>query len=176
MGTRPYYLRPKGLLPPKPQTPEWRYSVCQTCCATMCSTPMKRSARFVIVALLVGLCGILVVFHAAWTPTRILGLALMIPGFALLTIARIHLGNAFSVAPRASTLVTAGVYSRIRNPIYIFSTIGLTGVFLYLNQPLWLLILVPLVFVQTWRAHAEARVLEARFGDQYRRYRTQTWF
>jgi protein-S-isoprenylcysteine O-methyltransferase Ste14 len=138
---------------------------------------LKHSARFVTFAPLFALCAILVVFgRVPWTPMRMLGLLLLIPGFALLTIARLNLGNAFSVAPRATTLVTTGIYSRIRNPIYVFSALGLAGLFLYLNQPLWLLILLPLVIVQAWRAHAESRVLEAKFGDEYRRYRAQTWF
>jgi protein-S-isoprenylcysteine O-methyltransferase Ste14 len=40
---------------------------------------------------------------------------------------------------------------------------------------LWVLIPV-IIIVQTIRAHREAQVLEAAFGDTYREYRSKTWF
>lgn len=111
-----------------------------------------------------------------WDFVRVLGLVLLIPNFTLLTIARLNLGSAFSVTPQASKLVTTGLYSRVRNPIYVFSTIGIAGIILYMDKPLFLPILLPLVALQMWRARAEARVLEARFGEEYLHYREQTWF
>jgi protein-S-isoprenylcysteine O-methyltransferase Ste14 len=30
--------------------------------------------------------------------------------------------------------------------------------------------------MQIYRSRAEGRVLEGRFGDQYRQYKAQTWF
>jgi protein-S-isoprenylcysteine O-methyltransferase Ste14 len=38
------------------------------------------------------------------------------------------------------------------------------------------LLIVPVLILQITRARAEARVLEAHFGDEYRRYRASTWF
>jgi len=43
-------------------------------------------------------------------------------------------------------------------------------------KPIFLLVLLPLPAMQVWRARAEAKVLEARFGEEYRRYRAGTWF
>jgi protein-S-isoprenylcysteine O-methyltransferase Ste14 len=37
-------------------------------------------------------------------------------------------------------------------------------------------LLVVLVAIQIFRAGREARVLEARFGEEYRAYRKHTWF
>lgn len=111
-----------------------------------------------------------------WSPLRVLGLVLMVAGLGLLTVARVHLGNSFSITPQATALVTNGLYAKIRNPVYVFSTIGIAGLLLYIGRPELLWLLVPLVAMQMWRARAEARVLEARFGDEYRRYRAQTWF
>jgi hypothetical protein len=68
-----------------------------------------------------------------WTPSRVAGLLVAILGLAALTVARVELGNSFSVAPRATPLVTRGLYSRIRNPVYIFTIVGLGGLFLYLG-------------------------------------------
>ena len=54
-----------------------------------------------------------------WTPAHIIGMAVSVPALALLIVARIQLGGAFSVRAKASTLVTTGLYSRFRNPIYV---------------------------------------------------------
>lgn len=104
------------------------------------------------------------------------GLVLAIVGIGLLTPARLHLGNSFSVTPQARQLVTTGLYSRIRNPVYVFSAIGLAGLALYFDKPKYLLGLLILVPVQIARARAEAHVLEQKFGDEYARYRAGTWF
>ncbi len=111
-----------------------------------------------------------------WTPTRIVGLLIGLPAAALLVLARIQLGGSFSVLPKAQALVTHGLYSRIRNPIYVFGSLAVAGLFLYMNQPLYLLFLVVLIPLQIYRARQEGHVLEGRFGDEYRQYRSRTWF
>jgi protein-S-isoprenylcysteine O-methyltransferase Ste14 len=63
---------------------------------------------------------------------RVLGLVLMLPALLLLTI-----------APQATQLVTHGIYSRIRDPIYVFGTFVFSGLFLFLERPLLLFFLVP---------------------------------
>ncbi len=138
---------------------------------------MKRSALVVTILPLLGIAYIVYEFaRRPWTPLRIAGLILMTPALILLTVARIQLGNSFSLAPQATHLVTRGIYSLIRNPIYVFGTIVFAGLFLFLERPLLLLLLVPVLILQITRARAEARLLEEHFGDDYRRYRASTWF
>ena len=108
---------------------------------------------------------------------RIAGICLMIPGLTLWLVAQFQLGDSFSVQPQARHLVTHGIYSRIRNPIYVFSTIFLVGMMLFLGWPeLMLVVLSAIVVMQLFRARAEARILEEKFGDEYREYRRKTWF
>jgi protein-S-isoprenylcysteine O-methyltransferase Ste14 len=138
---------------------------------------MKRSALLVTIVPLAAIAYLVYEFaHPPWTSMRVAGLVLMSPALMLLTIARIQLGNSFSLAPHATQLVTRGIYSRIRNPIYLFGTLVFSGLFLFLQRPLLLLLLVPVLILQISRARAEARVLEAHFGDQYRQYKAATWF
>jgi protein-S-isoprenylcysteine O-methyltransferase Ste14 len=111
-----------------------------------------------------------------WTGLRVAGLVLAVFGAVALTVARIQLGDSFSVSPQARELVTRGLYARIRNPVYVFSAILIAGGLLYLDQLRWFWIFLVLIPLQIMRARAEARVLEDRFGDSYRQYRAQTWF
>lgn len=111
-----------------------------------------------------------------WTPWQIAGLAIAGPAFLLFVLARIQLGRAFSVRAQATTLVTTGIYARIRNPIYVFGTLVSAGIFIFVHRPWWLLIWVPLIPMQWHRARKEEQVLEAKFGDAYRDYKRKTWF
>jgi len=114
--------------------------------------------------------------HLPWTPNRIAGLAIAAPAFLGLILARFQLGRAFSVRPKASFLVTSGIYSRIRNPIYVFSTIMLLGLIIWTGRLWLLLILAILIPMQVLRARKEQAVLTEKFGDEYMAYKRQTWF
>jgi protein-S-isoprenylcysteine O-methyltransferase Ste14 len=72
--------------------------------------------------------------------------------------------------------VTNGVYSKIRNPIYVFGTVMLAGFVLVLHRPVLWFAVAAIVIMQIVRARREATVLEAAFGDAYREYRRKTWF
>jgi protein-S-isoprenylcysteine O-methyltransferase Ste14 len=138
---------------------------------------MKPSALFFTVATIVTIPVLLFTqAPAIWRPIHILGLALLLPSAILLILARFQLGNSFSLTPQATALVTHGLYSRIRNPIYVFGLLTIAGLILYLNRPLFLALLIPILILQAIRAGREARVLEAKFGDAYRLYRVHTWF
>jgi len=110
------------------------------------------------------------------TFARMSGLILTAASFALWMTARIQLGRSFSIAPKATALVTRGLYSKIRNPIYVFSATWIAGLALALGQPMALLLVIPLILMQIARARREARVLEESFGEAYREYRRKTWF
>jgi protein-S-isoprenylcysteine O-methyltransferase Ste14 len=114
--------------------------------------------------------------HEPWTPVRIAAVIFGLPSLLLLIVARIELGGSFSVRPKAQALVTHGLYSRIRNPIYVFGALAIAAALLYVNQPLALCILVVVVPLQIYRARQEEKILEAKFGEEYRQYKARTWF
>jgi protein-S-isoprenylcysteine O-methyltransferase Ste14 len=111
-----------------------------------------------------------------WTPMQTVGLFLLVVGFVFWTVARFQLGASFTVTAQARRLVSQGIYSKIRNPIYIFGSFVIAGCFLLIGHPKFLLIFVLLIPMQIRRARKEAAVLEERFGDDYRAYRASTWF
>ena len=91
-------------------------------------------------------------------------------------VSRYTLGRSFSIRAKATALVTSGIYSRIRNPIYVSGVICIIGVAVMMWQPYFLAILAVMIPMQIWRARREARVLEEKFGEAYREYRARTWF
>jgi protein-S-isoprenylcysteine O-methyltransferase Ste14 len=111
-----------------------------------------------------------------WTPLRIVGAILVVIGYVLAITARVQLGKSFSVRPKATGLVTHGLYSRIRNPMYISVDILLLGLILVLRWYWLFLVLAVLPITQTLQARREARLLEEKFGKAYLDYRKQTWF
>jgi protein-S-isoprenylcysteine O-methyltransferase Ste14 len=128
-----------------------------------------------LLAVGVVVCG-LFVWPGPWNVQRYIGTALAVAGIGGIAMARYELGKSFSIKPEAHALVTSGVYSKIRNPIYVFGTVMISGLALVLQRPvLWFFVAIVIVG-QTLRARREARVLEAAFGDAYREYRRKTWF
>ena len=132
--------------------------------------------RLVIVILLLAAGAVLVTMKGTRRQSLAAGTGLMIVAVPLLLVSRIQLGRAFSVAPKASILVTHGLYSKIPHPMYAFLDLALLGVIIALRAP-WIVIpWLILVTVQGWQARREARVLEQAFGDAYRKYRAQAWW
>jgi protein-S-isoprenylcysteine O-methyltransferase Ste14 len=111
-----------------------------------------------------------------WDWQRSLGTVVLLAGVCGIAVARYQLGRSFSIRAQAHQLVTEGVYSKIRNPIYVFGTIAVSGFVLVRHRPVGWLLVLAIVIMQTLRARREARVLEAAFGDAYREYRRKTWF
>lgn len=114
--------------------------------------------------------------HDAWTPLRIAGVVIGVPSLAFFVLARLQLGNAFTPEAEATTLVTRGLYARIQHPIYVFSLLFLTGVFLFIERPQLLIALVLIIPIQVMRAREESAVLAEKFGKEYAEYKARTWF
>jgi protein-S-isoprenylcysteine O-methyltransferase Ste14 len=122
------------------------------------------------------LLAFIVFWPGAWNTQRILGSCLLLIGVGLLSLARFQLGRSFAVTAQAKNLVTHGLYSKIRNPVYVFGAVAVAGLFLIVQRPALWVLFVALVVMQIVRARKEAAVLEAKFGEEYRIYRSHTWF
>lgn len=137
---------------------------------------MKANLGTLAVVVVVLAVGVEQVWGHPWTPMRIAGAAIGLPSMVLLILARIELGASFSVTAKAQTLVTHGLYSRIRNPIYLFGGLTIAGLFLFFGVPKFFLLLVVLVPLQIYRMRKEEQVLAAKFGEEYQAYKARTWF
>src|SRR3954453_2784824 len=73
---------------------------------------------------------------AQWDANTVIGIVLLVLGVAMVTLARLQLGNSFSVRPQAKALGKSGIFSRVRNPIYVFSAIAIAGGILYAERPM----------------------------------------
>ena len=111
-----------------------------------------------------------------WDLQRSMGQGLVAVGLGGIAVSRYQLGRSFSIRAEAHRLVTHGIYSKIRNPIYVFGALLFAGFVLVIHRPILWLGVLAIAVMQTLRARREARVLEAAFGDAYRDYRRRTWF
>ncbi|MBB5340190.1 methyltransferase family protein [Tunturiibacter gelidoferens] len=114
--------------------------------------------------------------EVVWSTAKVIGAVIAGVSFPLFVLARWQLGSSFSIKAKAGRLVTTGLYSRIRNPIYLFGGLFTVGVSLFFS--VWGPLVVALVIVplQIVRARREERVLAVAFGEEYERYKSRTWF
>jgi protein-S-isoprenylcysteine O-methyltransferase Ste14 len=115
-------------------------------------------------------------YDGSWKIYQLVGLSIMIPSFFLWALAHFQLGLSFSGQAHATALVTHGLYSKIRNPIYVFGAAFIAGLIVFVGYYYLLLVFLIIIPVQIVRLRTEATVLEAAFGDAYRTYKSQTWF
>jgi protein-S-isoprenylcysteine O-methyltransferase Ste14 len=108
------------------------------------------------------------------TPTLAAAVVMAAASFPLWVLARLQLGSAFSFHARADHLVTTGLYSRFRHPVYLFGSIA--GVASLVALQVWWVLVIALLLspITIIRAIREERVLRARFGEEYERWRRQT--
>lgn len=112
---------------------------------------------------------------------HLIGAPLLLLGSAIIAQAKAELArNDQPSEPGAPTqrVVTSGAFKHSRNPLYMGLVIALIGLAAALDKP-WLLLLTPiamLIAVQ-FLVKPEEHYLEAKFGDEYRRYkqRVRRW-
>ena len=112
------------------------------------------------------------------TPTiKILGEAIAVSGLVIFILAFFSFGDSWRIGidrKTAGQLVTGGIFSISRNPIYV--AFDLTFIAIFLINGTWFFLIFALVAMlavhsQTLR---EERFLAHRYGDAYERYRKQT--
>jgi protein-S-isoprenylcysteine O-methyltransferase Ste14 len=116
------------------------------------------------------------------TPVRIAGGVALVFGIVLAAAARnrfVRAGTNVNPMLPVTTLVTHGPFRVTRNPMYLGLSFFTLGLALLINMVWPALLLVPTIAVLQREVIArEERLLEAKFGDEYRAYRKRVrrWF
>jgi protein-S-isoprenylcysteine O-methyltransferase Ste14 len=136
---------------------------------------MRKAVLFIGIALAAA-SALLLITHHTVAQVRVAGFVLVVCALPPLLVARVQLGKSFAFGPKARTLVTSGFYSKIPHPLYVFVDLVFLGIVIA-SRVAWLVaVWLAIVAVQSWQARREAKVLEQAFGEEYRRYRAQTWW
>ncbi len=106
---------------------------------------------------------------AVGIPLLVLGLGLWGWGIASL----LKLGESPNPSKPTGRLLTGGALRISRNPIYAGGTAGLLGLALLLDTATGVAVVIVLALIVQNITVAEERYLEAKFGDEYREYRSR---
>ncbi len=109
---------------------------------------------------------------------HIIGIVINVAGLFLWWTARLTLGNNWSTGfgkPRVRQLVTHGVYSKIRHPLYWGMIATFIGLILLYPQPLFTAISIVFILYFSYRMKVESDYLLEKLGEEYRNYKNKTW-
>ncbi|HKO98490.1 MAG TPA: isoprenylcysteine carboxylmethyltransferase family protein [Pyrinomonadaceae bacterium] len=113
--------------------------------------------------------------------TKVVGVILITIGLILFLIAYVSFGDSWRVGFDVKTpgaLVTKGVFSITRNPIYLFLDLWFVGAFLINGTLVFLIMAILAIGVQHWQILQEEAFLTNLYGQPYRDYcvRTRRYF
>jgi len=110
-------------------------------------------------------------------PAQIAGVLLISGGLIVFIFAFFNFGDSWRVGVDYETpgaLVTRGIFSLTRNPIYVFIDSWFIGIFLINGTLIFLVLAVLAIAAQHWQILREEAFLKQRYGEAYERYRQQT--
>ena len=111
--------------------------------------------------------------HGASNSLTVIATVIMVAGTAITAAALLFLRRSFSITPEARQLVTKGMYSFVRHPMYLGEILGSLGMVLLAISPFTVSIFALFVLLQIKRMDYEERILQQAFPD-YGRYKRQT--
>ena len=74
---------------------------------------------------------------------------------------------------KSEELSTTNIYSLVRNPLYVFSLIGVIGLTL-ISRKIFIILVIPILYICIYNSliNREELFLQTRFGDQFLRYKS----
>lgn len=126
------------------------------------------------------LLGVAILPYDNLLSSRLLGISLVMLATFIYYIARKQLGTNWSHAAeyqikQSHTLVTTGIYSYIRHPIYLAFLLSGLGVQFIVGSYLLLLFSIVLPWIVYWQAKSEENLLLKHFGKTYSEYQKKTF-
>lgn len=104
------------------------------------------------------------------------GLLVTTAGLLLWWAAKLTLGRNYSLAPRLQGFVTRGIYSKMRHPIYVGSSLMYVGWVAVTRSFVFAALAVAMIALQAVRTLSEERLLSTKLGTAYAEYKRRTWF
>jgi protein-S-isoprenylcysteine O-methyltransferase Ste14 len=117
--------------------------------------------------------------HGPWAlALGVAGCVMAVTGAVIVWKARVALGPAWSLVPKANDqtgFITRGPYRLVRHPIYLgWSLVAIGQAVAFESAPALLIVLTGVLPSFVWRAFDEESVLVSVFGEPYVSYRKQT--
>jgi protein-S-isoprenylcysteine O-methyltransferase Ste14 len=109
---------------------------------------------------------------------RLWGLALYGGGFLLMHFAQMALGKQFSIEvaiQESHTLVTSGLYRRIRHPRYLGIILFTLGISLVFRSIISSILSMLGIIVLLWRIREEGLFMSNEFGSTWQSYTEKSW-
>ena len=110
----------------------------------------------------------------------LVGLPIMLIGLALVGSARAALNGYWGphiykyLKDEDNVLITRGVYSKLRHPIYLGQVLMAIGTLLLSDSTVFLMFAAPLVIINFFRSRFESEDLKVRFPGSYQAYKNKT--
>jgi len=110
-------------------------------------------------------------------PVKLIGVALVSLGLAIFAMAYVSFGDSWRVGfdvKSPGALVTGGIFSISRNPIYLSLDLWFIGIFLINGRLIFLIFATLAVAVMHWQIQQEEAFLSNLYGQPYRDYCART--
>lgn len=110
-------------------------------------------------------------------PVKLIGVALASLGLAIFAMAYVSFGDSWRVGfdvKSPGALVTTGIFSISRNPIYLFLDLWFIGIFLINGTLIFLIFAALAVTAMHWQIRQEEAFLSNLYGQPYRDYCART--
>jgi protein-S-isoprenylcysteine O-methyltransferase Ste14 len=107
------------------------------------------------------------------TPIRSLGVLLTCAGFVIFLLALRAFGNSWRVGidtNKPGTLITGGIFSLTRNPVFLFVNLYFIGTWLIYSSPFFLIAALVTVIGIHIQIREEEKFLLAHYGSEYETY------
>lgn len=145
------------------------------------NNPRVRALQDVGIGIAVTHFGVLLVRGSAGPGWAVAGIVLYLAAASLFLSSveaarRVPLARAMVDDPMPASLVTTGPFSLIRHPLYLSYTMAWLAAPIATHGPVAGLFTVVAIAIYVIAARREEQLLEERFGEAYREYRTTTGY